>query len=80
MGPPGHREGPRGAESTAQSVPRQLADAGALQDARIWRRQVFVQKPVFARQDVAGYTALRTWSEQFYEAPEGPSPTRSVIE
>lgn len=50
------------------------------QDARIWRRQVFVQKPVFARQDVAGYSALRKWSEQFYEVPEGRSPTRSVAE
>jgi 3-ketosteroid 9alpha-monooxygenase subunit A len=50
------------------------------QDARIWRRQVFVQKPVYARQDVAGYSALRKWCEQFYEAPEGPSPTRAVVE
>jgi phenylpropionate dioxygenase-like ring-hydroxylating dioxygenase large terminal subunit len=50
------------------------------QDARIWRHQVFVQKPVFARQDVAAYNALRTWSEQFYEVPEGASPTPSVVE
>ncbi|MCU1498406.1 MAG: Rieske (2Fe-2S) protein [Acidimicrobiales bacterium] len=50
------------------------------QDARIWRRQVFVQKPVFARQDLAGYTALRRWSEQFYEAPLGPTPTPWVME
>lgn len=50
------------------------------QDARIWRHQVFVQKPVFARQDVAAYSALRKWSEQFYEVPEGRSPTRSVAE
>jgi len=50
------------------------------QDARIWRHQVFVQKPVYARQDVAAYSALRRWSEQFYEVPEGASPTRSVDE
>ena len=50
------------------------------QDARIWRHQVFVQRPVFARQDIAGYTALRRWSEQFYEAPEGQTPTRAVVE
>lgn len=50
------------------------------EDARIWRHQVFIQRPVFARQDIAGYTALRRWSEQFYEAPEGPSPTRAVAE
>lgn len=50
------------------------------QDARIWRHQVFVQRPVFAWQDIAGYTALRRWSEQFYEAPEGQTPTRAVVE
>jgi 3-ketosteroid 9alpha-monooxygenase subunit A len=48
------------------------------QDARIWRHQVFVQKPVFARQDVAAYTALRRWSEQFYELPPGATPTPAV--
>ena len=50
------------------------------QDARIWRHQVFVQKPVFARQDVAAYSALRTWCEQFYELPSGPTPTPVVSE
>lgn len=50
------------------------------EDAQIWRDQLFVQRPVFARQDIAGYTALRRWSEQYYEAPEGPTPTRSVLE
>lgn len=50
------------------------------EDARIWRHQVFVQRPVFARQDIAGYTALRKWSEQFYEAPEGKTPMRAVVE
>ncbi|MEY2570602.1 MAG: 3-ketosteroid 9alpha-monooxygenase subunit, partial [Acidimicrobiaceae bacterium] len=50
------------------------------QDARIWRHQVFVQKPVFARQDVAAYTALRGWCEQFYEQPERPTPTPVVVE
>jgi phenylpropionate dioxygenase-like ring-hydroxylating dioxygenase large terminal subunit len=50
------------------------------EDARIWRHQVFVQRPVFARQDIAGYTALRKWSEQFYEAPEGKTPMWAVVE
>jgi hypothetical protein len=49
------------------------------QDARIWRHQVFVQRPVFARQDVAAYTALRKWSEQFYEGGAGPTPTPVVV-
>jgi hypothetical protein len=48
------------------------------EDARMWRHQVFVQRPVFAKQDIAGYTALRKWSERFYEAPEGPGPMRAV--
>lgn len=45
------------------------------QDARIWRHQKFIQRPLFAPQDIAGYTALRRWSNQFYElagAPAGP--------
>jgi 3-ketosteroid 9alpha-monooxygenase subunit A len=41
------------------------------QDARIWRHQAFVQKPIYALADRAGYSALRTWCEQFFEAPEG---------
>jgi 3-ketosteroid 9alpha-monooxygenase subunit A len=44
------------------------------QDARIWRHQAFVQKPVYAAADRAGYRALRRWCEQFFEAPEGPNP------
>lgn len=40
------------------------------QDARIWRHQKFVQRPIFARQDVAAYSTLRTWCSQFYEVPE----------
>jgi 3-ketosteroid 9alpha-monooxygenase subunit A len=50
------------------------------QDARIWRHQVFVQKAVFARQDVAAYTALRHWCAQFYELPAGASPTPVMTE
>jgi phenylpropionate dioxygenase-like ring-hydroxylating dioxygenase large terminal subunit len=45
------------------------------QDARIWRHQVFVQKPVFARQDIEGYTALRKYCQQFYELDDQASPT-----
>jgi phenylpropionate dioxygenase-like ring-hydroxylating dioxygenase large terminal subunit len=50
------------------------------QDARIWRTQVFVQKPVFARQDVDGYSALRRYCAQFYELPHEVSPTPVVPE
>lgn len=48
------------------------------EDARIWRHQIFVQRPVYAQQDIKGYTALRKWSERFYEADPGASPTRHV--
>lgn len=41
---------------------------------------MFVQKPVSAREDVAGYSALRKWSEQFCEVPEGRPLTRSLVE
>ncbi|HDZ57826.1 MAG TPA: Rieske (2Fe-2S) protein [Pseudomonas xinjiangensis] len=45
------------------------------EDAVIWRHQKFVQRPIFAKADVAGYSALRNWCAQFYEAtgvPQGP--------
>jgi len=76
---------PRDPASPDALTPEQLAFARQTvelleQDARIWRHQVFVQKPVYARPDVAAYSALRRWSEQFYEVPEGASPTRSVDE
>lgn len=50
------------------------------EDAVIWRHQVFVQKPVYARQDVAGYTALRNWCARFYEQPAAVGPTPMVPE
>jgi 3-ketosteroid 9alpha-monooxygenase subunit A len=49
------------------------------EDARMWRHQVFVQRPVYAKRDIAGYTAMRKWSERFYEAEGAPEgPMRSV--
>jgi phenylpropionate dioxygenase-like ring-hydroxylating dioxygenase large terminal subunit len=48
------------------------------EDARMWRHQVFVQKPVYSKKDIAGYTAMRKWSERFYETEPGPGPMRSV--
>lgn len=45
------------------------------QDAEIWRHQKFVQRPIFARQDVKAYTSLRKWCDHFYQlagAPVGP--------
>lgn len=65
-------------------MPQKLRDFAASaaelfeEDARIWRHQIFVQRPVYAQQDIKGYTALRTWSERFYETDPGASPTRHV--
>lgn len=39
------------------------------EDARMWRHQQFRQRPIYARQDIKGYTAYRHWCEQFYEGP-----------
>ena len=50
------------------------------EDARIWRHQAFVQKPIYALDDRAGYASLRSWCEQFYEAPEGQQVVRVVEE
>jgi 3-ketosteroid 9alpha-monooxygenase subunit A len=49
------------------------------QDAQIWRHQKFVQRPIFARQDVKAYTALRKWSDQFYEKPDAPVGPMAVV-
>jgi 3-ketosteroid 9alpha-monooxygenase subunit A len=37
------------------------------QDATIWRRQNIFSDPVYAQQDIQGYTALRKWCERFYD-------------
>lgn len=39
------------------------------EDARIWRHQKFVHRPMYAKQDVRAYSDLRQWCAQFYEAP-----------
>ncbi|MDP2005329.1 MAG: Rieske 2Fe-2S domain-containing protein [Rubrivivax sp.] len=44
------------------------------EDARMWRHMKFKHRPIYAKQDIAGYTAMRKWSEQFYEAPAQLSP------
>lgn len=50
------------------------------QDAQIWRHQKFVQRPVFAKQDVKVYTALRKWSSQFYEIENAPVGPMQVVD
>jgi phenylpropionate dioxygenase-like ring-hydroxylating dioxygenase large terminal subunit len=49
-------------------------DALYEEDARMWRHMRFKHRPIYARQDIAGYTAMRKWCEQFYEAPGYLSP------
>ena len=36
-------------------------------DLEIWRYQVYVETPAFAKQDAKPYGALRKWARQFYE-------------
>ena len=48
------------------------------EDAMMWRHQKFIQRPLFSSKDQKIYTALRKWSNEFYElegAPAGPTPT-----
>jgi 3-ketosteroid 9alpha-monooxygenase subunit A len=50
------------------------------QDAMIWRHQRYVDSPVLAAQDVMAYTALRRWSQQFYDNSPAPKPqSRQVL-
>lgn len=74
------RLGTRGDDFPAEvaAVAGQI-DALFEEDARIWRRQAFVQKPIYSLDDRAGYSALRTWCEQFYEAP-GRQSVIDVVE
>lgn len=53
-------------------------DALYEEDAHIWRHMKFRHRPIYARQDVAGYRAMREWCEQFYEAPAHLSPAMAV--
>jgi 3-ketosteroid 9alpha-monooxygenase subunit A len=38
-------------------------------DLEIWRYQVYIETPAFAKQDAKPYGALRKWARQFYELP-----------
>lgn len=65
---------PRRPESPDVMPPEVLAFAASTdelyeEDARMWRHQQFRQRPIFAQQDIKGYTAYRKWCEQFYEGP-----------
>ena len=44
----------------------------------MWRHMKFKHRPIYARQDIAGYTAMRKWCEQFYEAPASLSPAMAA--
>ena len=45
-----------------EGVPQTLWD-----DLEIWRYQMYVETPAFAKQDAKPYGALRKWAKQFYE-------------
>lgn len=50
------------------------------EDARIWRHQKFAQRPIYAKRDVEGYSALRKWCEQFYEASDAAQGPIEILE
>ncbi len=71
---------PRAADSWDVMPERLRAFAGSTEelyeeDARIWRHQRFMQRQLYAAQDVAGYRSFRSWSEKFYESGP-PAPQR----
>jgi 3-ketosteroid 9alpha-monooxygenase subunit A len=72
--------------ASPDTMPQALRDFAAHteelfeEDARIWRHQKFMQNPVYAKQDIKGYTLLRQWSERFYEAPTGTTPFAGIEE
>jgi nitrite reductase/ring-hydroxylating ferredoxin subunit len=76
------RRDPTSPEHMPESVRQMARHTRVLfeEDAVIWRHQKFVQRPIYARQDVAGYTALRTWCEQFYEATGSNQGPLKVLE
>jgi 3-ketosteroid 9alpha-monooxygenase subunit A len=49
------------------------------EDARMWRHQQFLQRPLFAAQDVEGYSSYRRWSTKFYESNLSGSPIRAAL-
>ncbi len=48
-------------------------------DLEIWRYQVYVETPAFAKQDALPYGALRKWARQFYELPSDVHPRRTAV-
>jgi len=39
------------------------------EDLLIWRTQNFVSRPIYAKQDIKPYTAMRKWQKSFYDLP-----------
>jgi 3-ketosteroid 9alpha-monooxygenase subunit A len=76
---------PRAADSWEVMPESLLAFARATEelyeeDARMWRHQRFLQRPVFAAQDVAGYSSFRRWSERFYEGAPADAVARGAAQ
>lgn len=71
---------PASPEAMPQALQDHARSTEALfeEDARMWRHMRFRHRPIFARQDIAGYTAMRRWCEQFYEAPAQLSPAMAA--
>jgi 3-ketosteroid 9alpha-monooxygenase subunit A len=67
---------PREQGDTNIAPPQHIIDRGTKEfiqtlwdDLEIWRYQIYIETPAFARQDALPYGALRKWARQFYEIP-----------
>ena len=72
----------RSPDTMPQYVRDVAADTERLfeEDARIWRHQKFIQRPLFAKSDVEIYTALRKWSDQLCEVAGLPVGPMAVVD
>jgi 3-ketosteroid 9alpha-monooxygenase subunit A len=66
------------APGAAEEMPQKLRDIAIAtfaftdQDLMIWRHQAYIDKPVFAAQDVEAYSSFRRFCLQFYDDDAGP--------
>lgn len=73
---------PQSPDAMPEYVREEVRNVDALfeQDAIIWRRQKFIQRPLFSKMDVEIYTALRKWCDRFYEVEGTPIGPMEVVE
>jgi 3-ketosteroid 9alpha-monooxygenase subunit A len=65
--PPGD-DSPQAPEDVRERVEKEFLST-VEDDLEIWRYQEWIEKPAYSKVDAKGYTALRKWSQQFYDVP-----------